>query len=167
MAGMLDAIGTPGRPALLILDDAQWADDLSVRLIADWSRGRGEGAGTILVVTSFRSEEVGAGHPLRAIESLDHVVLAPLGADEIGSLATTMAGALPPAALAAVGRLSGGNPFMATAALRGLVESAAIERHSEGLRLAEGAFDDVGSSSAAADLLVRGWTCCRSPPSRS
>ncbi len=155
MSSLLDAVGSRERPALVVLDDAQWADDLSLRLLADWCRARAEEGGEVLVVASFRTEEVPAAHSLRAMEPRDHVVLAPMGPEEIGSLATTMAGALPPAALAAIGRLSGGNPFMATAALRGLVESAAIERHTEGWRVADGALEDVSSSSEAADLLVR------------
>ncbi len=155
MSGLLDAVGSPDRPAIVILDDAQWADDLSLRLLVEWHRGREDDPAPVLVVAAFRTEEVGPEHALRAIGPRDHLVLAPLGREEIGSLATTMAGALPPAALAAIGRLSGGNPFMATAALRGLVESAAIERHSEGWRIAAGALEDVSSSSEAADLLVR------------
>ncbi len=154
MVTLLDAVADPGRPAVVIIDDAQWADDLSLRLLAEWCDGRMAGAAPILVLVAFRGEEVAPEHELRAIEALDHVVLPPLGPEEIGNLATTMAGALPAAALAAIGRLSGGNPFMATAALRGLVESATIEPHREGWRIADGALEDVSSTSEAADLLL-------------
>ena len=36
LAAFLDALGSPERPALIILDDCQWADEMMVRVIARW-----------------------------------------------------------------------------------------------------------------------------------
>ena len=75
-------------------------------------------------MVAFRSDEVADDHPLRRLRASGRLALEPLAADEVGALATTMAGALPESALEAIARLSGGNPFMATATLRGLVPTS-------------------------------------------
>ena len=137
----------------MILDDAQWADELSLRLLTAWARGVAPDRRT-LVIVAFREEEVEDDHALRAIAAREHLRLPPLAAAEVASLATTMAGTLPPEALDAVERLSDGNPFMATAVLRGLVESAALRRERDGWRVSRAALADVSSSQAAADVLL-------------
>jgi len=156
LVALLDAVGAPGHEAVVILDDAQWADELSLRLLADWSRRR-EGAGgdrRTLVIVAFREEEVAEDHLLRTLSARERIVLPPLAGAEVASLVTTMAGTLPAEALDAIGRLSGGNPFMATAVLRGLVEASAISRDARGWRVSRATLDDVSSSRAAADVLV-------------
>ncbi|HET6690508.1 MAG TPA: AAA family ATPase, partial [Miltoncostaeaceae bacterium] len=153
LAALLDALGAPGREAVVILDDAQWADEVSVRLLAAWARRAAPDRRT-LVIVAFREEEVPADHPLRAAGAREHLQLPPMGAAEVASLATTMAGTLPDEAIDAVARLSGGNPFMATAVMRGLVESAALRRERDGWRVSDAALADVSSSRAAADVLL-------------
>src|SRR5207244_612088 len=37
LAHLLDALGSSKRPALIILDDCQWADDLAVKLMLQWA----------------------------------------------------------------------------------------------------------------------------------
>ncbi|HTI34549.1 MAG TPA: EAL domain-containing protein [Miltoncostaea sp.] len=153
LTAFLDALGAPGREAVVILDDAQWADELSLRLLTAWAR-RAAPDRRVLLIAAFREEEVHAGHPLRAVGAREHLRLPALGDAEVASLATTMAGTLPAEALDAVERLSGGNPFMATAVLRGLVESAALRRDRGGWRVSQAALADVSSSRAAADVLL-------------
>ncbi|MGE3234710.1 MAG: EAL domain-containing protein, partial [Thermoleophilia bacterium] len=135
------------------LDDAQWADEVSLRLLAAWARRAAPDRRTMVIV-AFREEEVAADHPLRAAGAREHLRLPPMGAAEVASLATTMAGTLPAEALDAVERLSDGNPFMATAVLRGLVESTALRRERDGWRVSRAALADVSSSQAAADVLL-------------
>jgi Protein kinase domain/AAA ATPase domain len=36
LAGLLDALGTAGQPALVILDDGQWADEATFKLLRHW-----------------------------------------------------------------------------------------------------------------------------------
>ncbi len=153
LAALLDALGAPGREALVILDDAQWADEVSLRLLAAWAQRAAPDRRTLLIV-AFREEEVAADHALRTAGAREHLRLPPMAAAEVASLATTMAGTLPPEALDAVERLSDGNPFMATAVLRGLVESAALRRERDGWRVSRAALADVSSSRAAADVLL-------------
>jgi len=60
LACFLDALGSASRPALVILDDCQWADDLMIRLIARWQArrlGGTHGNCYSLLLVSFRSDE--------------------------------------------------------------------------------------------------------------
>ncbi|MGE3234074.1 MAG: AAA family ATPase, partial [Thermoleophilia bacterium] len=90
LAALLDALGAPGREAVVILDDAQWADEVSLRLLAAWARRAAPDRRTMVIV-AFREEEVAADHPLRAAGAREHLRLPPMGAAEVASLATTMA----------------------------------------------------------------------------
>jgi signal transduction histidine kinase/tetratricopeptide (TPR) repeat protein len=148
---LLDSLGTADRPAVVILDDCQWADESSLKLLRAW--GRAEPL-HVLVVASFRSEEVADGHPLRALEA-PRVALARLGADDTRRLVESMAGALPAPAIAAVEELSGGSPFMASAVLRGMVECEALVHGPAGWQVDQAAVADVRSSRQAAAFLAR------------
>ncbi len=155
LSSLLDALGTPERPTLVLLDDCQWADGLTLSLLGHWHR-RAVAEGThVLVVAAYRSEEVGTDHPLRAIARTERVVLQPFPPAEVRSLAESMAGPLPDEAVELVGHLSEGNPFMASAVLRGLVESGALVRMGD-----EWEVDPIGMAHAqtsrrAALFLVR------------
>ncbi len=125
LRALLDALGEPGRPALVLLDDCQWSDGLTARLLARWNE-RSEGSCHVLVVAAFRSEEVGPGHALRALRARAAITLGPFDPASVGLLCTSMAGALPAEALDVVVHLAEGSPFMASAVLRGMVESGAL-----------------------------------------
>jgi signal transduction histidine kinase/DNA-binding response OmpR family regulator/tetratricopeptide (TPR) repeat protein len=153
----LAALGTAERPALLILDDCQWADDLTYRLLRRW-RGHVDGeAGprNVLLIAAFRSEEVDADHPLRRVPSTVHLQLSPFSPEEIRQLTESMAGPLPDVAVKAIVDLADSSPFMASAVLRGLVESETLVREPEGWRVGELNFVDVQSSSRAAAFLAK------------
>jgi len=161
LSALLDVIGRPARPALVVLDDCQWADGLTVTLLARWqahlaARDRGAGIGVhVLVVAAFRSEEVAAGHPLRRIAPLQQVTLAPFGDDDVAALCASMAGPLPDEAVATVVRLADGSPFMASAVLRGMVETGALRDTETGWEIDPGPMGDVQTSRRAAAFLAR------------
>jgi signal transduction histidine kinase/tetratricopeptide (TPR) repeat protein len=117
------ALGDIGRTVLLILDDCQWADEPTVRLLARWQRDIDNSR--LFVVAAFRTEEVRSGDPLRAV-SRRRIVLTPFTDADVRTLVESMAGPVPAEALDVVTRLSAGSPFMASAVLRGLVESGAL-----------------------------------------
>jgi diguanylate cyclase (GGDEF)-like protein/PAS domain S-box-containing protein len=174
---LLDVLGRPARPALILLDDCQWADGLTVKLLAQWQAqladraadtadtadspdstepGTAGGGGVhVLVVAAFRSEEVTAGHPLRAIEPLRSVRLSPFGPDDVAALCASMAGPLPAEAVATVVRLVDGSPFMASAVLRGMVETGALYDTPTGWAVDPGPMGDVQTSRRAAVFLAR------------
>ncbi len=157
LAALLDALGTEDRPALVLLDDCQWADELTLKLVGAWQRRRGErrGARHVLLVIAFRCDEVPAEHLLRTLNSASHLALPPFDGRDVRRLAESMAGPLPDEALSVVEQLSEGSPFMAAAVLQGLVESGALVAEPSGWRVEPLALADVQSSRHAAAFLVR------------
>jgi len=160
---LLDVLGRPARPALVLLDDCQWADGLTIALVAAWqarlaaraAAGNAEEGVHTLVVAAFRSEEVRAGHPLRDIDPLEQVVLAPFDAGDVAALCASMAGPLPAGAVDLVVRLAEGSPFMASAVLRGMVETGALRDTPSGWEVDSGPMSDVQTSRRAAVFLAR------------
>jgi len=157
LTAFLDALATAGGPAMVVLDDCQWADELTLKLVAHWSGHRPEGAAPrrVVVVVAFRSEEAPPGHPLRRLRPSVHVGLPALADDELRRVLVSMAGPLPDEAVEVVGQLSAGNPFMATAVLRGLVETGALVEEPAGWRVEPAAMADVQTSRHAAAFLSR------------
>ncbi|WP_447973539.1 serine/threonine protein kinase [Nitrospira sp. Kam-Ns4a] len=163
---VLDAVGTPDQVAVVLLDDCQWADEQTVKLLKAWQRRRLRGGGAdchVLIVVAFRPEEVPAGHALRSLSPSLHLRLEPFGADAIRGLVESMAGPVPDEALAVVSRVSGGSPFMVMAILRGLVETGALVAEPDLLerepqepvwRMKSLALTDVQSSRMAAAFLT-------------
>ena len=133
LAALLDALGATGRPALVLLDDTQWADQLTLKVLTNWQRQANALEHLVLVVAAFRSEEVAASHPLRTLKPAAHLTLATFQAENVRKLVESMAGPLPDEAVNVIERLAEGSPFMAAAALRGLVESGAPGADSDGL----------------------------------
>ncbi|MBN2578935.1 MAG: AAA family ATPase [Pirellulales bacterium] len=158
LAKFLDALGCPEYPALILLDDCQWADDLTYKLLRHWQTALGESAAGgryVLVAASFRTEEVPEGHLLRRMRPACHLPLSPFRPEEVRQLAESMAGPLPEEALEAVTRLAEGSPFMASAVLWGLAESGALVAEGSGWRIEPRAMADVSSSSHVAAFLAR------------
>lgn len=155
---LLDALGQPERPALVILDDCQWADEQAVKLISHWAQRRLDESGVkrhVMLVVAFRTEEVEERHALRSLQPTLHLTLERLGSDDIRHLVESMAGQVPEQVVEVVDRLAGGSPFMASAVLRGLVESGALESDGAGWRVEPLAMADLQSSRHAASFLAR------------
>ena len=158
LAAFLDALGRQSRPVLIALDDYQWADEMTVKLIAHWQRfrcGSQESGCRMLLVAAFRSEEVPDHHLIRGSSPTLHLQLDPLGSEELQLLLESMAGPLPAEAVEAVRRLSDGSPFMASAVLRGMVESGALLAAAAGWRVELSALSDLQSCSQAGGFLSR------------
>jgi two-component system sensor kinase len=158
LVNFLNALGEIDRPVLLLLDDCQWADELTVKLLRRFDALRATRRDTLshlLVVLSFRTQEVSADHALRKIQPAAHLNLPPLEPAEVRQLVESMAGPLPEEAVEAVNRLSAGSPFMASAVLRGLVECRALEPTADGWRVDPLALADASSSSQTATFLTR------------
>jgi signal transduction histidine kinase/tetratricopeptide (TPR) repeat protein len=155
LTSLLEALGTEAEPAVVLLDDCQWADELTLRAIESWQQSNSQCGGHAMLVVSFRSEEAGAGHMLRRLKPSVHLRLATFGAAEVTRMAESMAGALPPEAIELVARLSEGNPFMASAVLHGLVEDGALVPSPDGWQVEPDAMAHVRSSRQAASFLVR------------
>ena len=152
---LLRVLGTPQRPVLLVLDDCQWADALTVRLLEQLFAEPDGASCALAVLAAFRSEEVPLGHPLRRIAGSHSVALGPLSPVAMTSLAESMAGPLPPVALETVVRLADGSPFMGAAVLRGLVETGALIGGSQGWTVDEAQLGSVQTARRAAAVLVQ------------
>ncbi len=104
-------------PVLLVVEDAHWADDATIDLVA--MLGRRAVDLPLLFVVTYREDEVGAGHPLRqALGNLATtsgaawIGLQPLSIDAVRQLAEPLG-----ASADEVYSLTGGNPFYVTEAL--------------------------------------------------
>ncbi len=158
LAQFLAALGTPERPALVILDDGQWADASTIKLLRRWHRlvqERDAGKCHLLLIAAFRPEEVESADFLKRITADEVITLGPLELRELRPLLESMAGPLPDDSIETIVRLSDGSPFMATAVLRGLVESQALVSGAAGWELDPLAARGLQSSDRAADLLAK------------
>jgi len=154
---LLDALGATSRPALVILDDCQWADELALKLISQWAETRDQRhspTGHVTLVVAYRSDEVPTDSSLRSLRPSLHLELANFEPDDIRRLIESMAGPLPDGVVQVVVGLSAGSPFMASAVLRGLVESGALVAESQGWRAEPLAMADMQSSHHAASFLT-------------
>ena len=152
---LLAAAATAEHPLLIVLDDCQWADVLTIRLLAELFAEGGEPTPHLGVIAAFRSEEVGADHPLRAIPTARTLHLGPLSTRSVALLVESMGGAVPAAAIDTVVRLADGNPFMAAAVLRGLAESGAITPGAQGWTVDGSRLTEVQTARRSAAFLVR------------
>ena len=152
---LLASLATPEHPVLLVLDDCQWADQLTVRLIAETFAPGTAPLPYLGVVAAFRSEEVDADHALRHIPQASALHLGPLSDRAMHQLAESMAGPLPRKALDTLIRLADGSPFMGAAVLRGLVECGALIGSDDGWRVEEAAMAEVQTARRSAAFLVR------------
>ena len=116
---LLTALGAMGRTVLVLLDDCQWADELTSKVLSIWQRRPENVDRTVLVIAAFRSEEVGPDHPLRELKSAVHLQLPTFEASNVRKLVESMAGKLPDEAVDVIERLAEGSPFMAAAACAG------------------------------------------------
>jgi signal transduction histidine kinase/tetratricopeptide (TPR) repeat protein len=157
LIALVDALGAPSRPAVILLDDCQWLDDLSLKLLQRWHRVRGpeRRAAAVVLVAAYRSEDVPAGSPLRRLAPVPTISLGPLEVDDVRRMAESMAGALPGEAVQLVQRLSEGNPFLVAAVLEGLVEGGALVHGARGWELEPEAMARAQSSRRWAVFLAR------------
>jgi two-component system sensor kinase len=154
LTALLSALGSPERPVLFLLDDSQWADELTLKLLRHWASHR-DAMVHVLVVAAFRSDEIPRGHLLRSVQAVEQVILEPFTLDDVRHLVESMAGIVPPDVVKVVSQLSEGSPFMATAVLRGLVESGALVANASGWMIEPVALADLQSSRRAATFLTR------------
>ena len=138
---VFSALSGSDRPVLLTIDDAQWMDDQSKRVL--------EAVNAIqprhltLLVFSRPNDTVQADLAHR-LTSPETITLQPIAPHAIKQLAESMAGPLPTEAIEVVKHYAEGSPFMATAVLRGMVESAVLTIHNRRWRIARQTVDLPG-----------------------
>jgi DNA-binding CsgD family transcriptional regulator len=111
---LAEELAPPGGTAVLVIEDAQWADDATIDALR-YLAPRIDGLGAVVVLT-FRDGEVGPEHPLRrllgalATAPVTRIALHPLSRDAVERL-----GAGPRAS--ELHAVTGGNPFFVTEVL--------------------------------------------------
>ena len=122
-------------PLLLMVDDLQWADDLTVGFLSHLEERIAEGALPIMVVGAQREEE--ARPDVSEIGRRPGVVAVSLGRLDETQVASIVADMLaydpPPASFVALlARLSEGNPFFVAEYLRAAVAEGLVHRDGRG-----------------------------------
>ncbi|GEM_PF-485557 len=129
-------------PLVLFLDDLQWVDPGSLKLL-EYLATNSEVA-HLLLICAYRDNEVSETHPLTlAIEAmrtrtrLDDIVLLPLSPDNLGQMVAE-ALACPPAKaqplVEIIEQKTGGNPFFAIQFLQGLFQDDLLRVGPDGWR---------------------------------
>jgi tetratricopeptide (TPR) repeat protein len=155
MAELVDALGTAEHPAVVLLDDCQWADELSIGVVARWSSTARPGR-SVSIVAAIR-EEADTGRPADGLGSTQAttIVLGALSAEETRDLVSSMAGPVPEQAHKSIARLSRGRPFFVTTVLRGMVESEALVPGPRGWGMDPSSLAALAMSGPAATLVSR------------
>ncbi|MGV3486108.1 MAG: ATP-binding protein [Planctomycetaceae bacterium] len=116
-------LGAPDRGVMLTLDDCQWLDDQSMRVLSGICEDE---ASHLFLLAVMRPDEGSSQQLNTALPSATRLSLGPLSHHAVRQLAESMAGQLPSAAIAVVQKYAEGSPFMAAAVLRGMVESRVL-----------------------------------------
>lgn len=117
IGGLLRNLGSPERPAVVLLDDCQWAEDLA-EVVADCSQD-GHRCRYLLLVASFRS---GAVEAFRRRAPDLHLRLEPLTRSQVAEVIREADASISDDVRGEISAASGGNPFLAQAILQGLGE---------------------------------------------
>jgi DNA-binding CsgD family transcriptional regulator/tetratricopeptide (TPR) repeat protein len=112
---VLEALAVSGSPTIVVVEDVHWADGATLDVLKFLGR-RVERLPVLLIVT-YRTEEIGVNHPLTLVlgdvpaSSATRLSLGPLSTAAVGKLAAGYRGSLTDLLAA-----TGGNPFLVTEA---------------------------------------------------
>ncbi|MBL8817050.1 MAG: response regulator [Planctomyces sp.] len=150
LATFLSALGAAGKPVLLLLDDMQWADDLTLIMLECWHLTQSKYS---LLLIGMRPSESTSDRLRESLTSAVILTLDPLRREDQDQLLLSMAGELPPQVLDSIWGMAEGNPFVASAVLRGLVEGRVIQPSSSGWSVDRDKLRNVQTSGKAAEVL--------------
>lgn len=125
LAALLGSLGSPERPAVVVLDDCQWADDISLQVIRSWQGATRLAGRSVIVIAAIRTESFPQNHSLREGDAV-RMALEPLSRTQVVKLLGSMADDLPPETADIIISHARGNPLMVSALLWGLIESGAL-----------------------------------------
>jgi serine/threonine protein kinase/tetratricopeptide (TPR) repeat protein len=121
-------------PLVLVLDDLQWADELSLRFLSSLGAAYFE-ARPLLILATYRAEETtDALRDLTTRPHVAHVELPRLDADTMSAIASDMLGLddPPPAFVRDLAGKAEGNPFFVGEYLRAAVDGGLVKRDAAG-----------------------------------
>ncbi len=152
MVNVLMRIGSEQSPALIWIDDCQWLDPRSLDILQLVQSSR---LNHTALVLSMRPNEGVSSAVFERVAVKTRIALQPLDSKEIRALVESMAGILPEIAIETIIKLSAGSPFMASAILRGMVESGALVTHHNGWKIEPEKLADIQASEDAAEALLK------------
>ncbi len=157
MTVLLNSVSPAGKPAVIILEDAQWCDELTLKVLASLERNQRTASKSTpaLIVIGFRSDEVPAGHILRRLRTIGEISLRSFSSQELQRYLEAIAGLLSPDIVDIVGQLSGGKPFMAMTVFRGLVEMGIVSHRTGRWQLEESRNPDSKFASQSAQQFLQ------------
>ena len=146
-------------PTALVLDDLQWADNATLELVPVLATALAQQR--LVIVGTYRSDEVGRGHPLRRLRNdlrrarlLREVVVNPLDAAETAALAARSLGQAPGPVLASLlYERTEGIPLFVKELASALALGGRLRAGPAGLELAPGADLPIPDSLRDAVLL--------------
>jgi len=119
MSNFIQLFATKDKPLLLFLDDLQWADIPSLRLIE--SMANDVNKKHIMIIGAYRDNELGQDHPLKAVlkglkgrNNVSQLLLGPLNEEDINGIITSSLHCQPEDTASLSGLCmskTGGNPF--------------------------------------------------------
>jgi hypothetical protein len=121
-------------PLVLVLDDLQWADELSLRFLSTLDATYFEQR-AVLVLATYRAEETSeALHELVSRAHVMHIELGPLDTATMNAIASDMLGldAPPPTFVRELAAKAEGNPFFVGEYLRAAVDGGLVRRDERG-----------------------------------
>jgi tetratricopeptide (TPR) repeat protein len=132
-------------PAVLILDDLQWADNATLEIVPTLASALAQER--LLIVGTYRSDEIGRGHPLRRLRNdlrrarlLREIVVEPLDQADTTTLAADIFGQPPSPALAAtLYERTEGVPLFVKELAGALAHRGRLRPSEAGIELAPGA----------------------------
>ncbi|MCR9293464.1 MAG: ATP-binding protein [bacterium] len=143
---------TLGRPTLVCIDDCQWLDKPSLRVLEALVLRR---PANMFLLIGSRPNEGMSEQLLQRLEGARQLEFGELDVLGIHALVESMAGPLPDKIKAVVAAMSEGSPFLATAAMRGLVESEALIPAARGWRIDEEQLADFQAAGDSANVLLK------------
>lgn len=150
LAILFGHVACSDQPVMFIVDDAQWADELTLLVLECWQL---TSPSQTLLVVSTRPADVLTQRLKKNLKFSAELQLSALSRDNSDQLLESMAGALPRDILDAVWQMAFGNPFVSSAVLRGLVEAGVLTATKDGWAVDSNELRNLQMSGEAAGLL--------------
>ncbi|MCG8653276.1 MAG: AAA family ATPase, partial [Pirellulales bacterium] len=148
---LLTGIGTPERSVMIALDDCQWLDDQSRRVLAKVCQAEAQ---HLFLFATSRPDEGCSDWLKNELQVSSHLSLDPLSDSAVQQLAESMAGQLPAEAIEVIQEYADGSPFMAAAVLRGMVESQVLTPEEKHWRLNTEKLTTFQAADDASEILI-------------
>lgn len=139
-------------PTLICIDDCQWLDKPSIRVLELFAR---RSPASVFLLLGTRPEQANSERLFDCMPTATTIEFGPLTATGTCDIVESMAGKLPSAIKSAVVSMAQGSPFMATAAMRGLVESQALVPQSGQWSVDHERLADFQAASDSANILLK------------